>query len=111
MSGEVEVDVVADVDDGGLVSSCCHLYTQLTLSTEFVGDAGDQVPVVTLVTMTVQETEDDSISSLQQTCLPVEAVVTLLSSVKMIPQTVTEVVQTQLIWNTIDGKSPIFNPL
>ena len=60
--------------------------------------------------MTIQNAEDDPVSSVQQTGVPVETVVALHPSVKMIPQAVAEVVQTELMLNTIQGKFTIFDP-
>ena len=42
--------------------------------------------------------------------MPVETVVALHPSVKMIPQAVAEVVQTELMLNTIQAKFTIFDP-
>ena len=45
---EVEVDVVADIDHGGLVGRGGDLYLQLALPHQPVGDAAHQVPGVAL---------------------------------------------------------------
>ena len=51
MAPEVEVDVVADVHDGGLVGGGGDLYLQLAFPCQPVGDTADQVAGVALVEM------------------------------------------------------------
>ena len=64
-----------------------------------------------LLIMLIQDTEDDSITRLQQLSVPVQSVITPDSPVKMMLQTVSEIILAQLIFSAIDTELSILDPV